>query len=171
MLTMRRGTVLIAALGLSLLSSSCGKLPETAVVGQAAPGFSLVDRQGRTWSLADLRGQVVFVNFWATWCPPCLKEMPAMENLYRSMQRDTFKMLAILYKDEPEAADRLATRQKYTFPILVDPESRVGISYGLTGVPETFVIDREGVLREKFIGPVQWDAPAARQMLMKYLGR
>ena len=129
----------------------------------------MTDRQGRTWQLSKLRGQVVFVNFWATWCPPCLTEMPSMQKLHESMPRDTFKMLAILYKDEPGAADRLAIQKQYSFPILTDPGDRVGAAYGLTGVPETFIVDRQGILREKFIGPVQWDSPGARQMLMKYL--
>jgi peroxiredoxin len=161
----------IVILGAAMLFAACEKTPELAAVGKPAPDFSLVDRQGRTWKLSALRGQVVFVNFWATWCPPCLQEMPSMQKLFSSMPQDRFKMLAILYKDEPAAADRMALQHQYTFPILVDPGSRVGRAYGLTGVPETFIIDKEGVLREKFIGPVQWDAPGARQMLMKYLAR
>jgi peroxiredoxin len=156
-------------LGAAMLLAACGKPPEVAVVGKPAPDFALVDRQGRTWKLSSLRGQVVFVNFWATWCPPCLEEMPSMQTLYTSVPQDKFKMLAILYKDEPAAADRLALQRQFAFPILVDPGSRVGGAYGLTGVPETFIIDKEGVLREKYIGPVQWDSPGARQMLTKYL--
>jgi peroxiredoxin len=92
-----------------------------------------------------------------------------MENLYRSLPTDRFKMLSILYKDEPAAADTLAATLGITFPVLVDPGDKTGLAYGLTGVPETFIVDKKGVLREKFIGPRQWDAPQARQMLMKYL--
>ena len=170
-LAVKRPAAVMVPLLAAALFLSCGKAPEMAAVGKRAPDFSLVDRQGRMWKLSDLRGQVVFVNFWATWCPPCLTEMPSMEKLYRSMPKEGFKMLAILYNDEPAAADNLALQRQYTFPILVDPESRAGRAYGLTGVPETFIVDREGVLREKFIGPVEWDSAGARQMLSKYLSR
>lgn len=159
----------IVILCAAVLLAACGKTPPVAVVGKPAPGFSLVDRQGKTWKLSGLRDQVVFVNFWASWCPPCREELPSMENLYRSMPADRFKMLSILYKDEPAAADALAATFGITFPVLVDPGDKTGQAYGLTGVPETFIVDKKGVLREKFIGPRQWDSPQARQMLMKYL--
>lgn len=87
------------------------------------------------------------------------------------MPADSFRMVSILYKDDPAAADMMAAMYGITFPILVDPDTRAGQAYGLTGVPETFVVDKRGVLREKFIGPRQWDSPATRQMLLKYAGR
>ena len=163
------GLKTLAAALIALSLAGCGELSEKATVGLTAPDFTLVDLQGKTWKLSDLRGQVVLVNFWATWCPPCLEEMPSMEKLYRSMSPDSFKMVATLYKDEPEAAQRLVSSKGYTFPVLLDPDEKTGQAYGLTGVPETFIIDRIGVLRKKFIGPVQWDTPPARQMLMEYL--
>jgi len=159
----------IVILSAAVFLAACGKTPQVATVGKPAPDFSLVDRQGRTWKLSRLRGQVVFVNFWASWCPPCREEMPSMENLHRSLPADRFKMLSILYKDEPAAADTLAATLGITFPVLVDPGDKTGLAYGLTGVPETFIVDKKGVLREKFIGPRQWSSPQARQMLMKYL--
>ena len=161
----------IIILCLTLLAGACDQQPKVAVVGQPAPDFTLVDRKGRTWSLAELKGQVVFVNFWASWCPPCRQEMPSMQALYTSMPADKFKMLAILYKDTPEAADALTTQLGFTFPVLVDPGDRTGQAYGLTGVPETYIVDKEGVLREKFIGPVQWNSPGARQMILKYIAQ
>jgi peroxiredoxin len=159
----------ITVVCLALLLEACAQPPQVATVGKPAPDFKLTDRAGKTWSLAQLRGQVVFVNFWASWCPPCLEEMPSMQALYTSMPTDNFKMLAILYKDEPAAADALAAKGGFTFPILIDPEAKVGQTYGLTGVPETFIVDKQGILREKFIGPVQWNAPRSRQMVMKYI--
>ena len=136
---------------LTLLACACDQQPKVAVVGQPAPDFSLVDRKGKTWRLAELKGQVVFVNFWATWCPPCRQEMPSMQALYTSMPAEKFKMLAILYKDTPEAADPLVDQLGCTFPVLVDPGDRIGQAYGLTGVPETYIVDKRGVLREKFL--------------------
>lgn len=154
---------------LLLLIGACGQQARVAEVGKPAPDFSLRDRSGKTWTLSELKGQVVFVNFWATWCPPCREEMPSMQELYTSMPPGRFKMLAILYKDEPASADELVAQSGYTFPVLLDPNNETGRAYGLTGVPETYIVDREGVLREKYIGPVRWDSPGARQMLMKYI--
>jgi peroxiredoxin len=151
-----------------LLFVACEQQPKVAEVGKLAPDFTLVDRKGKTWNLAELKGQVVFVNFWASWCFPCLKEMPSMQKLFESMPKNNFKMLAILFNDKPAVADRVVAKYKCTFPILIDPENNTGKAYGLTGVPETYIIDKQGVLREKFIGPVNWDSPGARQLLMKY---
>lgn len=165
----------IFILGLVILAASfmggCGKKTTVAEVGKPAPDFTLVDRKGKTWTLADLKGQVVFVNFWATWCPPCLEEMPAMQRLYSKMPPEKFKMLAILNNDKPEFADTLIAKQKYTFPVLTDPKGTTLAAYGLTGVPETYIVDKQGVLREKFLGPMPWDSPGAIQMLMKYINQ
>ena len=78
-------------------------------------------------------------------------------------------MLAILSKDDPFLADAFAAKNNITIPILNDRENSVGPQYGLTGIPETFIVDKQGVLREKYIGPAQWDSPANKQMLMKYI--
>ena len=142
-----------------------------ATVGEPAPDFTLVDRKGKTWTLSELKGQVVFVNFWATWCPPCREEMPAMQRLYTMLPKDKFKMLAILNKDDPAVADTFAAKHGITMPILDDQADRIGPKYGLTGLPETFIVDKKGVLRHKFIGPAQWDSPGFRQMMMKYINQ
>ncbi len=140
-----------------------------AVVGETAPDFTLVDRKGKTWTLSELKGQVVFVNFWATWCPPCREEMPAMQRLLDRMPEDTFKMLAILNRDTPANADLFALKNNITIPILNDMGNNIGPMYGLTGLPETFIIDKQGVLREKFIGPAQWDSQGVVQMMLDYI--
>lgn len=152
-----------------LLLTSCGKGPKVAVVGEIAPDFTLLDRKGTTWTLSELRGQVVFVNFWATWCPPCREEMPSMQRLYAKLPKDRFKMVAILNKDDPALADKFAAKFGITIPILNDQENNVGPRYGLTGLPETYIVDKKGVLREKFIGPAPWDSIGVTQMLMKYM--
>ncbi|MBU0728493.1 MAG: TlpA family protein disulfide reductase [Proteobacteria bacterium] len=159
---------------LLLLLVSCGqnaKQPGVAEIGKPAPDFTLFDLDGKTWKLSDLKGQVVFVNFWATWCPPCREEMPSMQTLYTSMPADRFKMLAILYNDDPGLADVFTKRVGTTFPILTDPKNEAGKAYGLTGVPETFIIDKQGVLREKFIGPAQWASPQIHQMLTNLINQ
>ena len=92
-----------------------------------------------------------------------------MQRLYSSLPKDKFKMLAILNSDVPSLGDSFAKRFGITLPILNDQSNKVGLKYGLTGLPETFIVDKQGVVQEKFIGPAQWDSPQAIQMLMKYI--
>ncbi len=131
---------LLALLVLPGLMSGCQKrqqAPAVRTVGKPAPDFTLEDMNGKTWHLADLKGKVVFVNFWATWCPPCRGEMPSLENLYQSMPADRFQMLTILSNDKPEEAAHFTKLIHFTAPVLLDPDHQGYRAYGLTGVPET----------------------------------
>jgi cytochrome c biogenesis protein CcmG/thiol:disulfide interchange protein DsbE len=162
---------LLLALAL-LLPAGCGPGGQpgaTAVVGQPAPTFTLTDLHGTNWRLADLRGKVVFLNFWATWCQPCLQEMPSMKALDQRMPEGSFQMLTVLFNDRPEIAQNVVRKMGLTFPVLVDANGVAARQYGLTGVPETYIIDPQGVLREKFIGPLDWSSPAALNLLGRYL--
>ena len=94
-----------------------------------------------------------------------------MQRLFTMLPKDDFKMLAVLENDDPARADSFAAKVGITIPILVDRDKKVGQKYGLTGVPETFIVDKQGVLREKFIGPAQWDSPKYLQILGKYLNQ
>ncbi|MCF8055712.1 MAG: TlpA family protein disulfide reductase [Desulfocapsa sp.] len=168
---MRTTSLFILVCCISFFIASCGEIPTVAEVGKPAPDFTLVDTKGKTWTLSQLKGQVVFVNFWATWCPPCREEMPSMQRVHTYLPKDTFKMLSILNNDNPALADDFCKKLGVTIPILNDPNGIIGKAYGLTGVPETFIIDKQGILREKFIGPAQWDAPGYIQMLMNYINK
>lgn len=168
---MKKLSFIILFFCLFLFITACGQGPKVATVDKPAPDFSLVDLSGKTWTLSELKGQVVFVNFWATWCPPCREEMPSMQRLYSSLPKDKFKMLAILNKDKPEVARSFASKRGITMPILNDQDDNIGPRYGLTGLPETFIIDKHGILRKKFIGPANWDAPGFKQMLMGYINQ
>ena len=152
-----------------LLMVGCGQDTKEATVGKPAPDFTLVDRQGKTWTLSELKGQVVFLNFWATWCAPCREEMPAMQELHEMLPKDTFKMLTILNNDDPALADRFAAKLGLTMPILDDQANAVGPKYGLTGVPETFIINKKGVIVRKYIGPARWNTPAYTKMLKQFI--
>ena len=151
----------------TLFFSSCEQKQkrDMAAIGKPAPDFSLVDLQGKTWTLSELKGKVVFLNFWATWCPPCVEEMPSMERLNAILPKDQFTMLTILNKDDPAIAKAFAEKYGITIPILDDRANVIGPKYGLTGVPETFIIDRKGIVREKFIGPAEWDSEGAVQLI------
>jgi peroxiredoxin len=156
---------------ITLFLVGCDQQPQVTEKDKPAPNFTLKDTKGKTWNLADLKGQVVFINFWATWCPPCRKEMPSMQRVYSTLPADKFKMLAILSNDDPAIADSFTAKGGFTFPILVDPEKKTAQTYGITGVPETFIIDKQGIIREKYIGAVEWDSANGLAMLAKYINQ
>jgi peroxiredoxin len=130
-------------------------------VGQPAPGFTLPGLDGKMVSLSDYRGHVVLVNVWATWCPPCVDEMPSMEKLYRELKGEKFEILAISI-DAPGKKAVAPFMKKYnlSFPALMDPNGTIKALYQTTGVPESFIINQEEILIEKIIGPRDWAAPA-----------
>ena len=127
--------------------------------GYVAAEFALPDLQGNIHRLSELRGKIVFLNLWTTWCPPCRMEMPAMEKLYRRLQGRDFVMLAVSEdEDNADGVAQFATDLGLTFPVLLDPEVRLSPRYGVTGYPETFVIDRSGRVINHTIGPADWDS-------------
>jgi len=140
-------------------------------LGEPAPNFQLRDLNGHLIMLSDLRGKVVLLNFWATWCGPCRVEMPAMEQLYRMFQRKDFEILAVSTDAQGAAITRpFQQENRLTFPILHDPDYRVGLTYGARSLPMTFLIDRLGIIRHQVFGARDWEAIEAQQlvqMLMK----
>ena len=123
----------------------------------SAPDFGLSNLAGDYVKLSDCRGKVVFLNIWATWCPPCREEMPSMEALYRKLKGRNFEMLAVSVDRDGEKVVRpFAKKYGLTFPVLLDPDNKTYRLYGLTGVPETFIVDKGGVIIHKIIGPQNW---------------
>lgn len=138
-------------------------------IGKPAPDFVLQDASGATWKLSSLKGKVVFVNFWATWCKPCRDEMPSMEILNKAMAGKPFQMLGIILNDDLQMADSFARRLGATFPVLANPGPDLTEAYMITGVPETFLIDADGILRHKFIGPYDWNTPEMKNLVLGLL--
>ncbi|HEY6640386.1 MAG TPA: TlpA disulfide reductase family protein [Nitrospiraceae bacterium] len=140
-------------------------------LGEPAPNFQLRDLDGHLVTLTDLRGKVVLLNFWATWCGPCRVEMPAMEQLYRTFPRKDFEILAVSTDAQGLAVTRpFQQENRLTFPILHDDDYRVGLTYGARSLPMTFMVDRQGIVRHQIFGARDWGAPEAHQlvqMLMK----
>jgi peroxiredoxin len=115
-----------------------------------AADFSLLDLSGKTWTLKNLRDKVVLVNFWATWCPPCRKEMPDLDALYRKFKDQGLVILAI--SDEaPAKVAQFLKETGYTYPILLDPERKVNQQFQIDGIPKSFVYDRNGKLAAQAI--------------------
>ena len=163
--------IFIVAIVLVLFSVKREETPRTkAVVGLNAPEVSLSDPSGKTSTLSELKGSVVFINFWATWCPPCIEEMPSIQNLYNGFKdKKEFRMVTILYKDDYEKAMAYLKQNNYTVPVLIDREGKSAKAYGVTGVPETYIVDKQGVLREKVIGPADWNSTQADSLIANLL--
>lgn len=135
---------------------------------RTAPDFVLPDINGQIVRLSQLKGKVVLLNVWATWCPPCRKEMPTMETLYKKMQSTDFVMLAAS-EDVDGKSTVLPYRKEggFTFPILLDANGEVGKKYEVTGYPETFIIDRQGNIVYHHIGYNDWSHPAVETALRR----
>jgi len=152
------GLILVAPL-LAVLASGLRHDPREVVsplIGRPAPGFSLADLDGRTLRLEDLQGQPAVVNFWATWCQPCAAENPIFSAVARRYAGRA-RFVSVIYQDSPEAIRAYEQQRGRWGSTLVDPESRTAIRYGVYGVPETFLIDARGLVREKVTGMVSFD--------------
>jgi thiol-disulfide isomerase/thioredoxin len=155
--------LLLLAFGAVLLLQQWQREP---IAHFAAPDFVLPDLEGRLHQLANLRGRVVFLNLWATWCPPCRLEMPSMERLHRRFRTRPFSMLAVNEDGEDgNAVAPFVQSLGLTFPVLLDHQGRLPPRYGVTGYPETFIINRAGDVVKHIIGPADWD----REDMVAYL--
>jgi len=140
------GFVLILGYGLRSRSAS--------LVGAPAPEFALSLFDGGALSLADLRGSVVVVNFWASWCAPCRDEAPVLERVWLEYEDQGVVFVGVNFRDVPAKAVAFIEEFDITYPNGLDPYNRVSRAYGITGVPETFLIAKDGRLAEHHIGPI-----------------
>lgn len=162
-----KGIILLLILIAGLLVLLFGVKREEALkvsstVGLEAPEVSVRDVSGRTFALPDLKGSVVFINFWASWCDPCKEEMPSIQSLYTHFKDDKrFRMITVIFKDEYQQATAFLKENNFVLPVFTDVDGRTARAYGVTGVPETYILDKRGVLRDKVIGPADWNSPKA----------
>jgi len=124
--------------------------------GQIADDFTLETIEGKLISLSDYRGKIVFLNFWATWCPPCRREMPSMEKLYQKFKDKDFIMLAVSLRENSEKVSKFMRDNKLSFPALLDSKGKVGSQYGISSIPTTFFIDKHGMMIGRAIGGRDW---------------
>lgn len=125
---------------------------------------------GKTYRLKDLRGQVVFINFWATWCVPCLREMPSMERLNRQMKGKAFRMLAVNFDEPIERIRKFIKGKGFTFDIVLDPGGTIGEKYNAERLPLTYIIGRKGNIVRRAIGAREWDEALVVKMLEHMIG-
>ena len=131
----------------------------------SATDFTLLDLEGNKHTLSDYKGKVVFLNFWATWCPPCRAEMPSMQKLYETWDKDKFVMLAVNIGESREKVRSFAESNGYTFPILLDEDQKVARKYGIRGIPATYLIDEQGNMVNKVVGAREWDINQIKRLL------
>ena len=177
------GIVVLTGLALIVLSGHRGARittpsgvsgPESqapVAAGSQAANFKLEKLDGTTLSLESLRGKVVFLNVWATWCEPCREEMPSMQTLYDAFKGNKdFVMLAVSQDVKGRAAVApYVAKNGYHFTILLDPENTIGETYDVSGVPETFIIDRKGQIVAHHMGAFDWSRPDVRDALQQLL--
>ena len=143
--------------------------------GDPAPPFDLPllgspsSSGDSTVALEDLRGQVVLVNFWATWCKPCEDEMPAMQTLYEALHGRGFELVAISVDESSSEVEEFQERMALGFPIALDPAQEISAAYQTMGFPESILVGADGRVVERYVGPREWDSPAHRRRIEKLL--
>jgi len=139
--------------------------------GTRAPDYAVLNvTSGDSAAVRDYRGRVVLLNLWATWCPPCEQEMPSMERLYQEMGPQGLEVVAISIDQlTPDAVRQWAEERGLSFTVLHDRTGRIQQVYQTTGMPESFVVDREGVIVKKVIGATEWDHPAQKALFRRLL--
>ena len=154
--------VLVLVIFVAFFSVRSRRSVKVAEIGSAVQDFAVTDMNSNKITLSDLKGTVLFVNFWATWCGSCVEELPNVESLFRALSGNpSFKMITILYRDDGQRARGYMRQNGYTFPVYLNSDDSAAKIFGITGVPETFIIDKKGILRDKVLGPAQWDSPQA----------
>ncbi len=153
--------LLLASLpGLAAAPPAGGQMLTPVAARPQAPGFELTDIDGVRHRLADYRGRVVIINFWATWCPPCREEMPSMQRAWAQLREQGVVMLGIDVGEDEDTIFEFTASYPVDFPLLMDRDSAVVRAWGVRGLPTTFVIDAGGRIRYRAIGGRRWDDAA-----------
>jgi len=158
--------VLFDALACLILLTACYSGSRPPRIGSAAPEIAVQDSD-RAVKLSDYRGQVVVLNFWATWCPPCVEEMPSLVEMQRRMKAKGVTVIGVSVDVDQSAYNRFLKDHNVNLLTVRDPGQKSSNLYGTFKFPETYVIDRNGVMRRKFIGAVDWTEPEITDFLGK----
>lgn len=161
---------LLALLAWGIITLLKQDFPYGPQIGTVAPAFSLEDSQGQALNLESLRGKVVMLNFWATWCAPCRYEMPSLEALYQKYKDHDFVVVGVSIDEEGwKAVEAFLNIVPVTFPILLDKEMRVSELYETYRVPESYLIDPQGIIVAKFVGPQNYNQEVFFRQVERHL--
>lgn len=168
--TLIAGVLMTAMFGVALAIKLRPQL-NLIELGSTAPEFHAVQLpSGRPAKIEDYRGKVLLLNIWATWCPPCVVEMPSMERLHRKLAGTDFHLIAVSVDEEDSTVvNAFVKKLGLTFEILHNQDGAIRRIYQTTGVPESFIIDRDGVIVKKVIGAADWDAPVNETLIRSLL--
>ena len=148
------------------LSTACYTGSRPPHIGNAAKDFTVQDSD-RSVSLNQFRGKIVVLNFWATWCPPCVEELPSLMAMQERMKSRDIVVVGVSIDVDGNAYHNFLREHGINFLTVRDPQQKVASMYGTSGWPETYIIDRQGVLRRKIVGPVDWTSPDIVQFLSR----
>jgi cytochrome c biogenesis protein CcmG, thiol:disulfide interchange protein DsbE len=154
------------SLGFLFLLPGCYSSSRPSHIGSAALDFTVQDSD-RKVALSQFRGNVVVLNFWATWCPPCVEELPSLISMQSRMREKGVIVLAVSIDVDPDSYHRFLKERNVNFLTVRDPEQRSSTLYGTFGWPETYIIDRKGVVRRKLIGAVDWNSQEITEFMSK----
>ena len=161
---MRRASVFLTIV--TVLLTGCYRGSRPPRIGTAAPDFTVQDADSKV-TLSQLRGKVVVLNFWATWCAPCVEEMPSLVQLQQRFKDKGLTVVGISIDVDNDAYHKFLKDYKIDFLTVRDPDQKTSNLYGSFKWPETYIIDRNGTVRRKFIGPVEWSQPEIVDFLSK----
>ncbi len=136
---------------------------------QDIPDFEVTSLDNRTITLSSLKGKIVFLNFWATWCPPCQAEMPSIQRLYEQFKDTDFTILAVSVGEDAKTVEDFLNRTPYSFHIALNEDARLGSMYAGRGIPSTYILNREGKIIAAKIGAQDWDTEEIAGVIKKLL--
>ncbi|MBF0486667.1 MAG: TlpA family protein disulfide reductase [Nitrospirae bacterium] len=172
-----KAIVLIVIFAVAILILQVGRqegrrVSKQLAEGQEAPLYKLATPDGKAISAEDYKGRAVIVNFWASWCASCVAEMPSFQKFYEANKSNTsLAVITVLYKDSYGDALNFMKENKFDLPVFLDDKSANARAFGLTGVPETFFIDKHGVLFKKVLGPIEWESPDLKELVKELLSK
>lgn len=167
----------IAVIALFIFVSLQSKTPSAVDIepaltqkGPSAPNFTLQGLDGRMVSLSDYRGKVVLLNIWATWCPPCVAEIPSLDKLYKMFRDEDFELLAVSVDEGGKRdVENFMKNKNMSFPVLLDPSGGIQRLYRTSAVPESFIIRKDGTVDNKIVGAIDWASPKVFEYIEKLI--
>ncbi|MBF0521247.1 MAG: TlpA family protein disulfide reductase [Nitrospirae bacterium] len=167
------GVLIVAAVIVLQLGRKKGQIANVNMVeGTTVPAFTLTDSGGKSVSYDAFKGKPLIINFWATWCPSCKEELPSLQSFYNDEKSgQSVNIVTVLYRDDMSSAQRFMKKHNYDFPVYTDAGGTIAHSFGLTGVPETYLIDKNGIVVRRILGPLDWQTSSGQQLLSELLSR